>query len=232
MRIQGRAAAEQFIQINFPKCSLAVLGGSGSRSDPNIHSDLDIVIVDDTAEMACHKTIKEYDWIIECFVLTSYSYRDIFNEGIYAANPSLQRMLVEGHVIKCEEEGIHVLEEARTDLAYGPMPWSLNEINFQRYVITDLLEDIRGGESTVELWFSVNRLVVTCCEFHLRVNQQWIGEGKHLFRALKTFDPAMADNLDTALQAVYLRRDLSPIETLVSRTLEPYGGTLLDGFEQ
>ncbi|WP_433942921.1 nucleotidyltransferase domain-containing protein [Paenibacillus sp. SN-8-1] len=232
MRIPGREAAELYILNNFPNCSLAVLGGSGSRKEDNIHSDLDIVILDDTTEIAYHKTIKAYDWIIECFVVTCSSYRDIFNEGIYAANPSLQRMLVEGHVIKCEEEGIRVIEEARTDLAYGPMPWSLNEINYQRYVITDLLEDIRVGEPTAELWFSVNRLVVALCEFHLRVNQQWIGEGKHLFRALKSFDPNMAETLETALQALYLRKNCDPFEALILRTLGPYGGTILDGFEQ
>ncbi|MNS34044.1 hypothetical protein D3C72_661660 [compost metagenome] len=232
MRIQGREAAELFVLDNFPKCSLAILGGSGSRNDHNIHSDLDIVIVDDTTGIACQKTIKAYDWIIECFVLTSSSYRDIFNEGIYAANPSLQRMLNEGQIIKSDEDGVRVIEEARTDLAYGPIPWSLNEIDFHRYVITDLLEDLRGGEPTPELWFIVNRLVVALCEFHLRVNQQWIGEGKHLFRALKSFDPIMAESLDSALQAFYSGMDCDPFEALILRTLGPYGGTLLDGFEQ
>lgn len=232
MRIQGREAAELFVHNNFPKCSLAVLGGSSSRNDTNAHSDLDIVILDDTTEIAYHKTIKAYDWIIECFVLTSSSYRDIFNEGIYAANPSLQRMLNEGHIIRCEEDGLRVIEEAQTDLDFGPMPWSLNEINLQRYVITDLLEDLRGGEPTTELWFIVNRLVVALCEFHLRVHQQWIGEGKHLFRALKSFDPNIAESLDSALQAFYLRMNCDPLEALILRTLGPYGGTILDGFEQ
>lgn len=232
MRFQAKEAAERFILHHFPKCSLAVLGGSGSRDDYSTHSDLDLVILDDSAEMACHKTTQAYEWSIECFVLTSASYREIFNEGIYAANPSLQRMLDEGYILRCEGEGVRVLEEARADLAFGPMPWSLNEINFQRYVITDLLEDIRGGEPSAELWFSVNKLVVVLCEFYLRVNQQWVGEGKHLFRALKSFDLSMADALELALQSLYLKGDPAPLEALILSTLAPYGGILLDGFEQ
>jgi hypothetical protein len=31
-----------------------------------------------------------------------------------------------------------IIEEARTDIAFGPMPWSLSEIDHNRYVITDL----------------------------------------------------------------------------------------------
>lgn len=232
MRIRGIEAAKLLVANNFPKCSLAVLSGSSGRNENNEHSDLDIVILDDTAEYAYRKTLKTYNWIVEYFVLTSSSYRDIFNEGIQAANPSLQRMLDEGRIIKCDECGARIIEEARSDLSYGPMLWSSDEIDEHRYLITDLLEDIKGGGPSAELWFTVNRLTVALCEFHLRVNRQWIAEGKHLFRALKKFDHDMALALESSLEAFYLGSNYAPLEKLIRKTLEPYGGMLLEGFEQ
>ncbi|MNO07980.1 hypothetical protein D3C81_2304070 [compost metagenome] len=59
-----------------------------------------------------------------------------------------------------------------------------------------------------------------------------MSEGKHLFRALKSFDLSMADALDLALQSLYLKGDPVPLEALILSTLAPYGGILLDGFEQ
>jgi len=231
MRISGQEAAGRFIDRFYPDCLLAVLGGSSGSKKETDFSDLDIVIVDDSAQGPYRATSKADDWIIECFVLTSSSYRDLFDEGIHAANPSLQRMLHEGIPIKCSEAGQGVIQEARSDLLYGPMPWSPSERDAQRYFISDFLEDIKAGGSFAESWFIVSRLVTALCEFKLRANQQWIAEGKHLFREVKKFDPPFANKLEASLQAFCLEANCEGLTNLILETLEPYGGLLLEGFE-
>lgn len=232
MRISAAEAARKFVDQYYPRCILAVLGGSGSRNDLNPYSDLDLVIIDDTDEEPYRKTTRAYGWIMECFIITRATYRYFFDEGINSANPSLQRMMTEGIQLRCQETGLELLEEARTDLEYGPMPWSSSEVDLARYRITETIEDLKGSNERCELWFTANKLVQLICEFHLRVNRQWIGEGKHLYRLLKSYDPRIAQELESALSLFYDKNNSEAFIALCLNTIAPYGGPLLDGFEQ
>ncbi|WJH33892.1 nucleotidyltransferase domain-containing protein [Paenibacillus sp. CC-CFT747] len=232
MRLTGLEAAERFVFRHHPHCTLAVLGGSGGRRQDTAGSDLDLVIVDDEAPWAYRKTLREEDWLVEQFVLTSDSFRDLFDAGVHAANPTLQRMLTEGVLLRCEEAAERILKEAQDDLAAGPMPWSSGERDAQRYWITDLWEDVKDASCSVEQCFALHRLTIVLSEFHLRVNKQWIAEGKHLYRELKAFDGRMASALEQALQTFYGQGDLGAYEEVVAATLAPYGGLLREGYEE
>lgn len=231
MKMSAIEAAEQYIHQHFPDCMLAVLGGSGSRNEMHAYSDLDIVIVNDSDGGAYRQTVKAFDWIIECFVLTSESYREMFDEGIFAANPTLQRILHEGIVIKCEPAGKPILEEARDDLAYGPMIWSDIEIDRARYEITEYMEDLKGSSLRSESFFIVNKLSVLLCQFRLRVDGKWLGEGKHLYRYVQAHDRKMAEQLESALELFYVHNKIEALLALCELVLAPYGGTLLEGYE-
>lgn len=215
-----------------PHCTLAVLGGSSGRGAEDAYSDLDLVVLDDSAEYPYHRTYLQCGRNLECFVLTTAASRPILDAGIQAANPSLQRMLSEGWLIRCEPEGRFLLEEAREDLAYGPMPWSAGEIDRARFTLTERMQDVQGVGKKGERWFVAHQIAVQGSEFLLRVNRQWIAEGKHLFRALAAFDPAAAAQLESALAAMYGGDDPAPLLAWGARILDPYGGPLLEGFEE
>lgn len=232
MRKKAIEAAEKLIHSEFPACMLAVLGGSVIKAEANPYSDLDIVILDDETDFPFRKTLKAYGWIIELFILNSNSYREIFDAGIYEANPTLQRILTEGIVIKADAEGKGILEEAREDLSYGPMPWNTHEIDHARYEITEHIEDLKGSVRRGETWFIANKLSVLLCKFVLRVNCRWVGEGKHLFRILTSFAPNIGEQLECALDELYRNNNLTPLMNLSLEIIEPYGGPLLEGFEE
>ena len=142
MRLEPTDAAKRVIQLNYPDCLLAVLGGSASRGEYNEQSDLDIIVIERDGYDFSRKTIEAHGWIVEIFILSSSSYREYFDEGVLAANPSLQRMVAEGTVLRSVPEGEEVRAAARSDLNYGPMPLSLSDIAEYRYMLTEFLLDL------------------------------------------------------------------------------------------
>ena len=230
MTTSAVSIAQSFIESFYPGCMLAVLGGSAARNEWNPHSDLDLVILDDHAERPYRKTVKFSGRLIECFVLTPSTYRTMFDAGIHAANPALQRMIAEGTVIRREEAGMNVFTDALDDLSYGPMPWSEDELNRMRYVITEYVEDLKGAGNRSEVIFTANQLAIFICQFVLRVNREWVAEGKHLFGLLLASHPERAGQLERALEALYRTDDREPFIALTMEILDQYGGPLAEGY--
>lgn len=127
MRLEPTEAAIRVMQRNYPDCLLAVLGGSASSGEYNEQSDLDIIVIERDGYDFSRKTIEAHGWIAEIFILSLSSYREYFDEGVLAANPSLQRMVAEGTVLRSLPEGEEVRADARNDLIYGPMPLSSSD---------------------------------------------------------------------------------------------------------
>lgn len=232
MRKDALEAAKGLVQQDFPGCSLAVLGGSVTGKHATIYSDLDIVIYDDTQELPFRRTVMASGWVTELFMLNSSSYRELFDAGIHEGNPTLQRIIAEGEVIRADDDGFDILEEARADLAYGPMPWGIYEFDQARYEITEHIQDLKGSTQRCETWFVVNRLNEALCKLILRANNQWTGEGKHLIRNLREFDPEKAAALEAALAELYRNDSMEQLIDLSLQWLEPYGGPLLEGYEE
>lgn len=225
-------AAEQLILRDYPNCLLAILGGSAGRGEHNEQSDLDIVVIDESVQDLTQRTIGAYGWIIELFFLTKTEYREQFNAGVIAGNPTLQRMVTEGIVIRMSSIGKQVREEAHNDLNMGPLPLTSYDIDVNRYVITELMRDLEGSVRSVEKWFIVQKLTLLLGEFILRANRQWIGEGKALFRLLSNFDSNLAVDVEMSLESFYRYDDQVPLLRLIDKVLEPYGGPHLIGFEE
>ncbi|MFB5762521.1 nucleotidyltransferase domain-containing protein [Paenibacillus medicaginis] len=232
MRKEALEAAKCLIRKDFPNCSLAVLGGSVIRDQATPYSDLDIVIYDDSQELPFRRTIMTFGWITELFMLNSSSYRELFDVGIHGGNPTLQRIIAEGEVIRAVDDGLDVLEEACADLDYGPMPWGDYELDLARYEITEHIQDLKGSVQICETWFVASRLSEALCRLILRANNQWIGEGKHLIRNLRGFDAEKGAALEAALEELYRNDSIEQLITLSLQWLEPYGGPLLEGFEE
>lgn len=232
MRASPKGTAVRYVAKHFPDCAAAFLGGSAGKGLHNERSDLDVVIVM-REDPDFFRKVQRFDgWTVECVAVTLTNYRELFDEGIQAGNPSLQRMIAEGIVIVCGEEGRRVREEAERDLASGPMPWSNADMEYARYRITDQLEDLKGASRPVEQWFAAGQAVTLLCEFLLRANRQWSGEGKYLYRCVAAWSPETAARLEAGLRSLYVHADEAPFVTLCKELLAPYGGLLMEGFEE
>ena len=174
-----------FIKKHFPDCQGAVLAGSVVRGEETDTSDLDIVVFEKSITSSYRESLVDFGWPIEIFVHNSTSYKDFFEMDYKAAKPSMQRMLLEGIILK--DEGIieSIKEEAKEILEKGPEKWTEQIISTKRYFITDVLDDFIGCQTRAEEIFIANTLAGLIQEFVLRTNGHWIGSSKWTIRALK-----------------------------------------------
>jgi Nucleotidyltransferase domain. len=232
MRPSPIEAAAQYAAAAHPGCLLAVLGGSAARRAHGPDSDLDIVVVERGESDLFRKVVRFRGWVVDCFILTETNYRDWFDAGLKEANPSLQRMIAEGTVLRSAGRGPEIAEEARADLAFGPLPWSPDEIDDARNRLSETAADLLRSACPDERRFIAGRLALLAAEFLLRTNRRWIGEGKHLYRCLRDFSPEYAAKLGSALEALCARDDSAPLLDACRAILEPFGGELIVGYER
>ena len=100
MKMPGKTAARDFLQQSFPYCDVAFLAGSGAREELTEHSDLDIVILDETQSSSFRQCFFCFDWKIEAFVYNRtyllFDFEISQQEGI----PTILRMCAEGIILK------------------------------------------------------------------------------------------------------------------------------------
>ncbi|WP_197080977.1 nucleotidyltransferase domain-containing protein [Gordoniibacillus kamchatkensis] len=232
MRLEGKEAALQFIAKHFPDCSVAVLAGSVVTGRATARSDLDLVIFDDSQPSPFRACYREFGWPIEAFVLTTESYRYIFEMNQLRAIPSIQRMCADGTILKDDGTADALIREAKEMLREGPWPWTEDEILQARYEITECLEDLAGSSSRAEDLFTVNRLAGLVQEMELRMHGCWTGEGKWVVRSLRMYDETFCRELVQELDLFYKMEQKEGLIAFVDRVLAPYGGRLFEGFRQ
>jgi hypothetical protein len=229
-RLPAKKAAIKYIEEYFPQCQAALLAGSVVRGQETATSDLDIVIFDKHITSAYRESMIAYNWPIEVFVHNFTSYKQYFESDRKRARPSLPRMVVEGHILKGNEELQEVKQQAEDLLNKGPEKWSEGTVTMKRYIITDALDDFLGATDRAEEIFIANTLAEQIHEFVLRTNGYWIGSSKWVIRALQQFDEEFTAEFVTAFDVFYKHGEKVKVVTLVDDVLQPYGGRLFAGF--
>lgn len=232
MRMSAQEAALHFVRQRFPDCRVAILSGSAAAGMETERSDLDLVIVDDSQHRPFRASFKEFGWPVEVFVMTSDTAEFLFEMNAASANPSLQRMVASGIVIRDDGTAGELIGRAKEMLDLGPEAWTEEERNEARYTITELLEDLAGSASREEDLFTVNRLAGLLAEFVTRVRGCWYGEGKWAARSLQACDEDFYRRFLQALELFYRKGEKEALAALADAVLEPYGGRLFEGFMQ
>ncbi len=223
-------AAKRFINKHFPNCQGAVLAGSVVRGEETDTSDLDIVVFDKSINSSYRESLIDFGWAIEIFVHNLNSYKHFFEMDYKDAKPSMQRMVLEGIILK--DEGIieSIKEEAKEILDKGPERWTEEIITTKRYFITDALDDFISCKNRAEEIFIANTLAELIQEFILRTNGRWIGSSKWIIRALKQYDEKLTEEFVESFDDFYKTGEKRKVIHLSEMVLEPYGGRLFEGF--
>lgn len=222
--------AKTFIEINHPECAGALLAGSCARGEATQTSDLDIIILYAGETHACRESLLFEGWPVEVFVYTGEAYLNFFASDAERGIPSLPRMVSEAIVLKESTAVTKMKSEASSIFAAGPSPWTKQKIDFNRYMITNLIDDFLDKEIGGEAYFLANAIINDLAVFSLRTRQHWIGSGKWMFRELKSMDAALANQFERSLAAFYQQYDKQAIVQLANECLEPFGGRLFEGY--
>jgi hypothetical protein len=224
------AVAERFIAERYPHASIAVVGGSTARGNRTSTSDIDLLLVGDeifeeagkTSEASTHAFDGE---IFEVFAYTWRGFQEWADRGVAQHRPVIVHMLVEGVPIR--DDGTLPAARAtwRSILDAGPS-FSAEESAFRRYVITDLLDDLRDVADPLERRVLASLLFEKVAELMLLSAGLWIGAGKWLPRRLREMDRNRADRLSSPL----LDDDVVLFATRAEEELRRAGGRVQAGF--
>lgn len=155
-------------------CAKAVFwAGSVSQNLGTPASDLDLVIVFEEIPNAYREAFIYEGWPMDAFIHDP-STLGYFFEKVEADNgkPALIQMIVNGHeVLDPNDFSPKIKTLAGEALRRGPVEWSKEQIDKERFLITDILDDIKCPASREEQVASAAHLFEPLIQFYFRAQK-------------------------------------------------------------
>lgn len=218
------ADARDLVTERFPDAQAAFLGGGVLSSRRTSTSDLDIVVVRPGPSAPYRESLRWRGWPVELFVHDEQTIVFWFARDAARRRPTLARMCAEGAILRAGGRADWVRKQALTVLAAGPPPLDQAGLDYRRYGLSDLLDDLAGstdpGETMVICW----NVLTDTAELALLLAGRWLGGGKWLLRELRALDASLADGLLAA------REDPAALTRLAGDVLAGAGGRLWEGY--
>src|SRR4029453_7405087 len=119
---------------------------------------------------------------------------------------------------------------ARAILDSGPPPLDTQAEARLRYVVTDVLDDLRDAWSYDELLGTGSQLFEVLANHYFRSRGLWSARGKSISRALVRQDTALCDTYCRSFEHLFKTGDPQQVIRLAEQLLENAGGSLFDGY--
>jgi predicted nucleotidyltransferase len=221
--------AERFIAAHYPLASVAVIGGSTSRGERTRTSDIDLLLIGEDllpdGEAGAALTVEFEHEVFEVFAYSPAGFESRAQRSIAQHRPVIVHMLVEGIPVRGGDELAELRDRWERRLGEGPAV-DAHELEFRRYVITDVLDDLRDATDALEAQVIAATLFERTAELMLLTAGTWIGTGKYLPRRLRELPAARVD----ALAGPHLLCDFDALADAAERELIAAGGRLQAGF--
>lgn len=216
----------------YPGADVIFLAGSVVRGEGTKTSDLDLVVVYESLPNAYRDSYFYGGWPVEAFVhdLRTFKY---FIEKVDAPTgiPSLAAMVSEGiELPSASALSLRIKDMANDFLQVGPAQWSAREIDSSRYIISDLVEDLRETRSHSEMYAIAVQLYNAISNHYFRSNGLWSAKGKTITRRLRRIDATFAENFESAFESVFAQSKTRDLIALAEDLLSVHGGFLFEGY--
>jgi hypothetical protein len=216
--------AEALVEELFPHAVWAVVTGSVLTELRTSGSDLDIVVcLPDGDPDAPHRASRHFrGWPVELFVHDGETLAHYLAGELRDRRPTLHRMLATGVAVTGDPAALRA--ECARVLTAGPRPLTQEEIDRERYALTDLIDDLTHAVDAAERITITATGWVAAGDAALRLGNHWAGRGKWLLRELRDMDPELAGEWLTAAGSAALTVDFA------REVLDRAGGPLFDGY--
>lgn len=226
-------AARSFVGRNFPQSSVAILSGSAQAGNATTTSDLDIVVIIDALDSPYRETFRDElsRWTVEAFVHNYESVVTFMDRDIARRQPSMVFMCATGDVIiDRDSKAASIRNIAQQKLEQGPPALTPEELDFRRYTLTNLVDDLVDISLGPDCFFVVSETAQAAVELFLVYHRQWTGHGKWTLRWLRRFDVARANQIESAINRWMDKEDKTEVLRFAEDTLNITGGRLLEGY--
>ncbi len=172
-------------------------------------------------------------WPIDAFIHDPDTLRYFCGKlEVSDGRPALINMILQGQEILAQNSvSIEAKAIAAEALANGPDIWTKGQIDKERFLITDILDDIKFPKNKEEQITSAVHLFEPLLQFYFRGQKKWAASGKSLIRLFKTENSELAEEWTAAFENMVKTGDATAVEAVVAKIVEPHGGFLWDGFK-
>ena len=225
--------AEKLLEEKYPDFAVAFVAGSFNRGEETATSDIDLVVVLPKVENAWRESLIYDGWPVELFfhdekTLKYFFYEVDAKEGI----PSLPNMVLEGPAIPSESPLSNKLKElAAQVIEAGPAVLTEDEKKNFRYMISDLLDDLKAPRSKFEGLAILSKLHGMLAFFLFRSNKTWAAAGKHIPRRLQKIYPDLYKRWEESFTKAFTG-NFQPVILLTEEILSENGGYLFSGYHR
>jgi aminoglycoside 6'-N-acetyltransferase len=223
---------QKLIKERYVEAKAVFWAGSVAANQGTSASDLDLVIVYERVPNAYREAFVYDGWPIDAFIHDLDTLRYLCGKlEASDGKPALINMILQGQEILAQNSvSIEAKSIAADALANGPDAWNQAQIDKERFLITDILDDIKSPKNKEEQIISAVHLFEPLLQFYFRAARKWAASGKSLIRLLKQENPELAEEWTTAFESLVKTGDASGIESAVTKILALHGGYLWDGF--
>ena len=223
---------QKLIQEKYKKAKAIFWAGSVSQNQGTDSSDLDLVIVFESLTHAYREAFVYDGWPIDAFIHDIDTLRYFFEESRTGNGISgLSYMILNGReVTNPSAFSKNVKTLAQEVLKAGPATWDQEQIGKERFLITDVLDDIKYPVGRDEQIASAAWLLEALGQFYFRSQNKWCASGKSIIRYLKNDNPDLATEFTKSFESLFQTGSFVLLELLVKKILEPYGGLFWNGF--
>ncbi|HET8960742.1 nucleotidyltransferase domain-containing protein [Nocardioides sp.] len=231
---QAVTTARALVAERFPGARAAWLAGSVVAGTATASSDLDITVLLPGPPAPFRESLVHDGWPVELFVHTRESVARWIAQDLERRRPTLVRLISSGVVLlDVDGSGAALSEECAEVLAAGPGPPSDATLDWMRYGLTDMLDDLADSTEplmtaaiAVATWEAAARLL-------LAADARWWGTSKWLVRELREYDAVHATTYALRLHAgLAAAFDQAPDQLLLvaEEILDSVGGRLWAGY--
>lgn len=231
---QAVTTARALVAERFPGARAAWLAGSVVAGTATASSDLDITVLLPGPPAPFRESLVHDGWPVELFVHTRESVSRWIAQDLARRRPTLVRLISSGVVLlDVDGSGAALSEECAEVLAAGPGPPSDATLDWMRYGLTDMLDDLADSTEplmtaaiAVATWEAAARLL-------LAADARWWGTSKWLVRELREYDAVHATTYALRLHAgLAAAFDQAPDQLLLvaEEILDSVGGRLWAGY--
>lgn len=216
----------------YPNAKAIFWAGSIASNQATPSSDIDLIIVFEKLDHAYREAFIYEDTPIDAFIHDP-STLNYFFESIEAKDgrPALIKMILNGReILGVNDFSNEIKSLAKKAFEIGPKKWSKEEINRERFLITDMLDDIKHPRNKDEQMITAIHLFEPLIQFYFRSQGKWAASGKSLIRLFKNDNPILASKYTKGFNALFQLGQTEGLESIVKEILEPSGGLLWDGF--
>jgi len=229
--------AVEILRERYAGADSAFVAGSVIRGDATATSDLDIVVLFPRLENSYRDSFFHppgdfaCGWPIETFVHDEETIEYYFIEKDRASGVGAIMWMVHDGVAVPGPTPLNERVKSRANalLAAGPPPVSRSEVEYWRYTITGLLDDLAAPRNEGEARAIVTSLHHILANHWLRNAGRWGASGKTIPRRLAVADAGLAQRFDAAFAAAFDGR-YDALFALADAVLAPTGGRLFDGY--